>query len=85
MEPHYWLQCSQEHSSGLRREPYEPRPTFRPIPSTVNFNITAPSTPRSDIKWFVQAVRQNIVHQGVVLRPSGFGENAGVNKNRYKK
>jgi hypothetical protein len=62
-----------------------PDQPFRPVPFTVNFSITAPSTPRSDIKWFLQAVRQNIVHQGLILRHSGVRENADVNKNRRKK
>jgi hypothetical protein len=62
-----------------------PDQPFGPVPFTVNFNITAPSTPRSDIKWSLQDVSQNVVHQGLVLRPNCIHENAGVNKNLYKK
>ena len=62
-----------------------PDQPFLPVPFTVNFNITALSTVRSDIKLSPQAVRQNVVHPDLVLRPNCVHENAGVNKNRYKK
>ena len=62
-----------------------PDQQFRPVPLTVNFNITASSKPRSDIKWSLQAIRRNVVHEDLVLRPNCVRENAGVNKNRYKK
>ena len=85
MEPQYSLLWSQEPSSGLRPEPRTQNSDqpFRPVSFTVNFSTAAPSTRRSVFKWPVQAVRENVVHRGLVLCPNCVRENWGYKWKRY--